>query len=77
MKVVEAKDLFADGGELLDGSPEMFSEFLTLEISAGTRVCLGDPAFVYGMQRFGVMFLLSEVVGADIFGNPIHPRIEG
>ena len=37
---------------------------------------LGDAVFVNEMQRFGVIRLSTEMVGADVFSNPIHPRIE-
>lgn len=54
----------------------MFSEFCALHVTARTRDSLGDAVFVNEMQRFGVILLSTEMVGADVFSNPIQPRIE-
>ena len=71
--VVEEKDLFASLCEMLDRCAKVCSKFLTFQVSAGIRMRLGDTAFIYGVQRFGIVFLFPEVVGADVFGDPIQP----
>ena len=75
LKVVEAKDLFADGGELLDGSAEMFSEFLIHDVLTRGGVCFCDTAFIDGVQRVEVLFLVlfSEVIYTHIFGDTVEP----
>ncbi len=74
--IVEQKDASADGGECHQGCPKELSEFCTLNATTWTRVGLGDAVFVNKMQWFGVILLPTEMVGADIFSNPIQPGIE-
>ena len=73
--VVEEKDLFAYIRETLNRCAKVGSEFLTFEVLAGGGVRLGDTAFIYGVQGFDVVcfLLFSEVIDADVFGNPIQP----
>lgn len=75
MKVVEAKDLFAYGCELLDGSPEMFSKFLIHDVltRGGVRFC--DTAFIDGVQGVEVLFLVlsSEMIYTHIFSDAVKP----
>ena len=54
----------------------MFSEFCAFHIRTRTRVGLGDAVFVNEIQRFGVMLLSTEIVGADVFSNPIQIGIK-
>jgi len=54
----------------------VLSEFGAFHVTTRTRVSLGDAVFVNEMQGFGVILLPTEIVSADIFSNPIQPRIE-
>lgn len=54
----------------------MLSEFCAFHILARTRDSLDDAVFVNEMQRFGIILLSTEMVGADIFSNPIQIGIE-
>lgn len=75
MKVVEAKDLFADGGELLDGSPEMFSKFLIHDVLTWGGIRVSDTAFRDSVQWFdSIRFLLfSEIINTGVFGDAVKP----
>lgn len=54
----------------------MLSEFCAFNVTTRARDGLGDAVLVNEMQRFGVILLSTEIVGADVFSNPIQPRIE-
>ena len=74
--VVEQKDASAGGGECRQGCLKVLPEFCAFHVTARTRDSLGNAVFVNEMQRFGVILLSTEMVGADVFSNPIQPRIE-
>ena len=74
--VIEQKDTSANRGECRQGCLKEYSEFGALNVTARTRVGLGDAVFVNEMQRFGVILLSAEMVSADVLSNPIQPRIE-
>ena len=74
MIVIEAKDAPAEGGELLDSCPQVFSKFLAEDVLTRTRKRVCDAVFGYQMHRVGVaVFLLSEVIYTDVFGDAVKP----
>ena len=74
--VVEQKDASAGGGECRQGCLKVLPEFCEFRVTTRTWDGLGDAVFVNEMQWFGVILLSTEMVGADVFSNPIQPRIE-
>ena len=76
MVVVEQKDASAGGGECRQGCLKVIPEFCEFRVTTRTWDGLGDAVFVNEMQWFGVILLSTEMVGADVFSNPIQPKIE-
>ena len=56
---------------------EVRSQLLALQVSARGGIRVSDMAFINEMQRFRVMFLLSEIVDTHIFSDAVKPRGKG
>jgi len=52
------------------------TQLLAFYVSAGTRDNPGDVVFLYSVQGVGVVFLFSEMVDTDVFGDTVEPRRE-